>query len=630
MKKQNGNGSSSGKYHEDADILKRVEAFFDSIHHIKGEYAGQSLTPQAWQWEKILRPMFGQVDKKTGLRRYRTVYLEIPRKQGKTTLGAGTGLYLTFCDRERGAEVYSAATDRFQASICFDIARQMAEGSEMLAERAQVMRRAIIDQSTASAYHVLSADAESKHGLNAHGVIYDELHAAPNRELWDVLKTSMGARRQPLIFITTTSGYDRQSICWEIHSYAVKVAAGLIPDDSFLPVLYGADPETDWKDPQVWKAALENHKPCEEGKEYEAAEEWAKTQYWTFPSIWAKANPNLGVSVKREYLEQECKVAQETPAYENTFKRLYLNIWTQQDVRWMPMEKWDSCNQQPVALDDMKGRTCYAGLDLASTTDLASLVLLFPPEDEGELWHVLPYFWVPEENVAMRAKRDKVDYATWIKSGLIIPTEGNVIDQEAIRMAITGPKLSAEDVPARVEERRQRLVEWHLPPEGLANVVQIKEIAIDRWNSTQLQTQLLGDGHLVVQFGQGFASMSAPTKELMGLVLSKKLNHGSHAVLRWNASNAAVKQDAAGNAKLDKEKSTEKIDGMVSLVMALGRASLQAVNPGSVYNDPTARPGGLLSVGESVAAPVPASSQERRAEEPYRAREFDMFADEDD
>lgn len=595
MKKRNANGSSSdSRYKEDADILKRVEAFFDSIHHVKGEFAGRILAPEAWQWEKILRPMFGQVHKETGLRRYRTVYVEIPRKNGKTTLGAGTGLYLIFCDREPGAEIYSAAEDRFQAAICFDIARQIAEGSEFLAERAQVFRRSIVDRSTASSYQVLSADAETKHGLNAHGVIFDELHTQPNRDLWDVLKTSMGSRRQPVMFVMTTAGYDRLSICWEIHNYAVRVAAGLIPDDSFLPVLYGADPDTDWKDPQVWKAALQNHKPCEPGNEHDAAEEWAKTHYWTFPSVWEKANPNLGVSVKREYLEQECKVAQETPAYENTFKRLYLNIWTQQNVRWMPMEKWDSCNHHRVTLDDMAVRVCYAGLDLASTTDLAALVLLFPPEEEGDLWQVLPYYWMPQDNVALRAKRDKVDYSTWINAGYIIPTEGNVIDQDAIRIAITGPKLSAEDAPARIEERRQLLMKWHLPPEGLANTVQIKEIAIDRWNSTQLQTQLLGDGHLVAQFGQGFASMSAPTKELLGLVLSKKLNHAGHPVLRWNASNAAVKQDPAGNQKLDKEKSTEKIDGLVSLVMALGRASVAHDDGPSVYETR-----GVLRLGAS-------------------------------
>jgi phage terminase large subunit-like protein len=514
-------------YRYDRDAAERAVDFFAAyLIHVDGEWAGRPFTLADWQAEQIIRPLFGW-KRPDGTRRYRTVYIFVPRKNGKSALAACIALYLTFCDHEPGAQVVSAAADREQAAIVFEVARKMIEAKPALMSRVKLFKRAIVAPATGSVYKVLSSDAFTKHGLHTHGIIFDELHAQPNRELWDVLRTSRGARRQPVTFTMTTAGYDRGSICWEVHDYATKVAAGILQDDSFLPVLFGLTPEDLAADPNAWLD----------------------------PAVWRRCNPNLGVSKKVEYMEQEALVARVSPAHENTFKRLELNLWTEQAVRWMPMHLWDAC-AGAVDAAALTGRPCYAGLDLASTTDLAALVLLFPPQAEGERYQVLPYYWAPEQNT-QALQRDRADYATWVHDGSITTTAGNVIDFDVIRQHIG----------------------------ALGQTYEIKEIAIDRWNSTQLQTQLLGDGFVVAQFGQGFASMSAPTKALLDLVLSQRLSHGGHPVLRWNAGNVAVKQDAAGNLKPDKEKSSDKIDGLVSVIMALGRCLVQPIDAGSVYDE---------------------------------------------
>jgi phage terminase large subunit-like protein len=499
------------KKETEADRAERIfRAFFT---HVKGELAGKPIDWQPWETD-IIRKVFGTL-RQDGTRQYRRVYIEVARKNGKSLLGASFANYLTFFDKEPGAEIYSAAADRDQAGIIFGIAKAQIEQNAELSSRSESFQRSIVVASTGSSYKVLSADAPTKHGLNAHGIIFDELHAQPNRELWDVLTTATGARRQPLIVALTTAGYNKHSICWELHEYALKVRDGIIEDPSFLPVIYAADEDDDWTSPKTWR----------------------------------KANPNLGVSVRREYLEEECARAQETPAYENTFKRLHLNIWTEQATRLFAMEKWDACNT-PVDEKALEGRECFAGLDLASTEDITALVLVFP-DAERRRYDVLCKFWIPGDNAIQRERRDRVPYPVWIRQGLINATEGSVVDYREIRKEIN--------------ELHKRF--------------QIREIAIDRWNSTQLSTELAGDGFTMVDFGQGFASMTAPTKELLALILDQRLSHGGHPVLRWMASNAAAKQDPAGNIKLDKSKSAEKIDGMVALTMAIGRAMVQQPPP---------------------------------------------------
>jgi phage terminase large subunit-like protein len=463
----------------------------------------QPLALSDWQANEIIRPLFSW-KRADGTRKYRTAYIQIPRKAGKSTLSAGIALYMLLADKEPGAEVYSAAADRDQAAIVFEMAKGMVDASEPLRKRTQSYKRSLVVPSTASSYKVLSSDAYTKHGLNAHAIIFDELHAQPDRELWDVLTTSTGARRQPLTIAITTAGYDRHSLCYELYDYACKVRDGILEDESFLPVIYEASIEDDWK----------------------------------APATWHKAHPGLGVSVREEYFEQECLKAAQLPSYENTFKRLLLNIWTEQDTRWLAMDAWDACGED---LPELDGRTCYPGLDLSTTTDITAMVLAFPIA--GKI-HLKPFFWVPKDGIYKRSKRDRVPYDVWVRQGHIEATDGNVIDHDVIR--------------ARINELSERY--------------RIAEIAIDRWNATQLSTQLTGDGFEVVGFGQGYASMSAPCKELERRVLGKEINHGDNPVLRWMASNVSVTMDPAGNMKADKAKSTERIDGIVASLMALGRA----------------------------------------------------------
>jgi len=496
-------------YVYDAAAAARAVAFFNEIlHHTKGEWAGRPFALEPWQQRDVIEPLFGW-KRPDGTRKYRTVYIEVPRKNGKSTLAAGVALLLTFADGEPGAEVYSAAADREQAAIVFDTAKGMVEAEPELASRSSSFRRSIMVASTGTSYRVLSADAPTKHGLHAHGVIVDELHAQPNRELYDVLVTSTGARRQPVVFLITTAGYDRHSICWELHDYALKVREGVVTDESFLPVIYAAGAEDDW----------------------------------TKEATWRKANPGLGSTVKLDYLRQECERAQEIPAAQNTFRRLHLNQWTEQADRWIDMTLWDK-NAADVPDAMLAGRSCYAGLDLSSTTDLSALVLCFPLDDGT--FALRAWFWMPDEGVQKRGERDRVPYDVWIRDGLIVATPGPVVDYAFIRSEM------------------QRLL----------GLYQVQEVAYDPWNATQLVGQIQEDGATMVEFRQGFASMSAPTKEFEKFLRAGTLKHGGNAVLRWMASNVAVKQDPAGNLKPDKAQSTARIDGIVAAIMAVGRASV--------------------------------------------------------
>lgn len=502
----------------DAGSASRAERFFPRfLRHVKGEWAGQRFHLAPWQAQEIVRPLFGW-KRPDGTRCYRTAYIEVPKKNGKSALGSGLALYLLLADGEPGAEVYSVAADRMQAGIVFEVARAMVEADPDLSHRCKCYKRSIVVESTGSAYHVLSSDVPTKHGLNAHGIIFDELHAQPSRDLWDTLEGAGAARRQPLLVAMTTAGYDRHSICFEQHEYALKVRDGIIEDPTFLPVIYAADQDEDW----------------------------------TSPEVWTKANPNLGVTIQSEEMAQKCRKAQETPAYENTFRRLRLNIWTEQATRWLAMDRWDACNS-PVDPEALRGRRCFAGLDLARTCDISALVLYFPDQDGPAA--VLPFFWVPEEDIRTRSRRDRVPYDVWASRGLIEVTQGNVTDYAWIRERIC----------------------------KLAQKYEIVEIAYDRTFATQLVTELTDDGLTMVPFGQGFLSMAAPTEALERLVLSGQIAHGGHPILRWMASNVCVSQDPAGCLKPDRSKSTEKIDGIVSLIMAIGRAIVQPEVPRSAY-----------------------------------------------
>lgn len=492
-----------------------VQFFHEELCHVKGAKARHPFILEEWQ-QAIIGNLFGWKDER-GLRRYRECFIEVARKNGKSPMAAGILLYVLFNDDEPGAEIYGAASEYRQASLVFEHARGMVAYNPRLAGRAQIFKgqaKAIQlgEDEGWSTYRVIPASEDAIHGGNIHCAVIDELHAIDKRGVVENIMTGTGARLQPLIIHITTSDYERESICNEKEDYAKKVREGVIDDPRFLPVIYEAQLDDDWTDPDVW----------------------------------TRANPNLGVSVSREYLERECQRAKDSTPYLNTFKRLHLNIRTMSDVAWLQIEDWDACLSQEEPED---GATCFAGLDLASTTDIAALSLVFPRET-GYLLRTR--YWAPRDSAIKRERDDRVPYVAWADEGHITLTQGNVIDYDVIRRDIG----------------------------TLGQRYDIREIAIDRWNSTQMQTQLVGDGFEIVQYGQGFASMTAPTKELEALVLDKGLAHDGDPVTRWMASNVMVEIDAAGNLKPSKAKSNEKIDGIVSTIMGLGRAMLQEEDTG--------------------------------------------------
>ena len=510
------------KYYFDEEAANRAVAFIETmIRHCKGDLTGELLILEEWQKEDLIKPIFGTKNKETGLRRYRTVYCCIPRKNGKSTIGAAIALYMLFADEERGAEIFSCAGDRNQAGIIFNIAKSMIEMSPQLLQRGKIYRNSVLYPSKGNSYKVLSSDAKLQHGHNAHAILFDELHTQPNRELWDTMVTSTGARSQPLIMAITTAGSSKTdgNICWEIHDYACKVRDGIIEDDSFLPIVYAADEDDDITKEETWK----------------------------------KANPNYGLSINKEYLEKEAAKAVEIVSYENTFKRLHLNIWTSSITKWISDAVWMQ-NSKKFDRNLLKGRECWGGLDLASTRDLSSLVLLFPMDDGFVL---LPYFWCPRESVYTRTIKSKIPYNQWEKEGFIEATSGDVQDYDFIQ---------------------QRIMQ-------LATDYNIKSIAFDRWNSSQLVINLTNEGIPMSPFGQGYASMSAPTKEFEKLVLRKEINHFNNPVLRWQMQNVALRTDPAENIKCDKAKSSEKIDGIVATIMSLGEFMTDESPGDSIYND---------------------------------------------
>lgn len=484
---------------------ERVVAFFEKVlRHSKGQNAGKPFILLPWQ-HHVLRELFGRLNP-DGTRQHRIGYIELPKKQGKSTTLAGIALYMTAFDSEPGAEVYGAAADREQASIIYREAASMVRASPALSKHLEVIdsRKTIVHKASNSFYRVLSADAFRAEGLNIHALLFDELHAQRDRRLWDALRYGGAARRQPLLLSITTAGYDRKSICWEQHAYAERCIADPATDPAFFGCIYAASPEDDWKDPATWH----------------------------------KANPSLGETITVESFAADAREADQSPSKLNAFLRYRLNVWTTQDVRFLAPDAWAKCGG-PLR-DKLEERQWYGGLDLASTTDLSALVLV--SQDEDGTFDVMPFFWVPEANASERTLRDKVDYLGWIRDGHIRATDGNVTDYDVIRRDIV----------------------------ELSKQFDIRQVGIDRWNATQLATQLQGEGIDVVGFGQGYGSMSSPTKQLESLVLGDKIRHAGHPVLSWMAANVAVQSDHQGNIKPSKQKSTERIDGMVALVMALG------------------------------------------------------------
>src|SRR5579883_180886 len=496
--------------------------FFGFLRHSKGEWSGSQFALEPWQ-QFIVWSLFGWKRAATGLRRFRVAHVEVARKNGKSTLCAGIGLYLFFADGEPGAEVYCAATKKDQAKIVYEEAVRMRSASPALAKRIAKFRDNMNVPGTASKFEPLGSDEDTLDGLNIHGAIVDELHAHKNRLLWDVLDTATGARRQALIFAITTAGFNRESICWSQHEYGEKVLEGIVEDDTFFPFIAALDPGDDWQDEKNWP----------------------------------KANPNLGVSVKLDDLRRLAHKASQDPSALNSFLRLRLNVWTSSETAAIKAEDWRACSG--VAGADLAGRLCYVAIDLSSTEDVAAMVKLFPPDDEEEPYQVLCNFWVPAENVERKIAEHRVPYDVWIRQGYLQTTEGNVIDYDVIQ----------EQLLADCER------------------YQVREIAFDPWNATQFANNLQKAGidpEILVKFPQTISMFAEPTKRLLGqLIPSRRLNHFANPVLAWMSLNLLVKEDNNGNRRPVRGSARGKVDGMVALIMALGRAIASPEPGGSVY-----------------------------------------------
>lgn len=514
-------GHKRGLRFDSAEGLRWVQFAETCIFHSKGEWGGKALSLEPWQaW--CLHVYFGW-KRADGSRRFRSWYLEVGRKNGKTFLASLVGLGGMILDREPGAEIFAVATKRDQARLVFDDAVAMVRKSPPLAKRIQIYKHSLVIESDRCKFEPLSADAKTLDGLNPHVNIVDEVHAHKTREVVDVLRSGRGSRRQPITLYITTAGFDRHSICYELRDHAEKVLARssvngqMDGDDATFATIFTLDDGDDWADERTW----------------------------------IKANPNLGVSVKPDFLREECANAKQIPAAQQEFRRKHCNQWTESHETWITHDLWNQ-NVDPFELEDMQGEPVFIGLDLATRTDLAAAAYLFP-RDEG--YRLAMRFWVPAENVAARAHKDGISYQAWIDQGFIEATPGNAIDYAYIRARILAD----------------------------ANKFSVIEVASDPWNALETLTTLAAEGLKVTEVRQGFGSLTGPTKEAEVLLLRKCLRHNDNPVMNWMIGNVVLERDAAGNVKPSKAKSTQKIDGPAAMITALAAALKSEGESASVY-----------------------------------------------
>jgi len=500
--------------------LHVVDFFARYLQHSKGRWAGQAFELLDWQYFDLVMPLFGWV-RADGLRRFRRAYIEVPKKQGKSTLAAGVGLYLLCADGEMGAEIYSTAVDTRQASIVHGQAVQMVDSSPHLKAELRLNRSTnnISHPASRSFYRALSSVPGSKEGLNAQGLIIDELHAWRGRKLYDTLRYATRARQQPLTFMITTAGDEWESVCREEHDYSRSVRDGEIEDSSHFGLIYAAEPEDDWTDEETWR----------------------------------KANPSLGETIDMEDFRQDFLRAQRTPSVEASWKRYSLNIWSTGGDRWIQPEQWQACRAE-FCEADLFGEECFAGLDLAKTRDSTALVLLFPREDGT--FRVLPYFWLPERTAG--DYDDRVSWLAWAAAGYVRLTPGEVCDYGFVRAEVRRLaelfeiREMAYD-PYNAEQTTQEIEQGVLDNEG--NVLEE------------------GTGIERVSFAQTLDNFAPPTMRMERLILSQQIRHNGHPVLAWQMANCHVRPDANENIRPLKPKRGDyrKIDGPVAMIMALGR-----------------------------------------------------------
>ena len=503
----------------DPEAAKIKLEFFNLLKHSKGKWAGEPFKLEPWQ-KFIIWVLFGWKNLK-GTRRFRIAYEEVARKNGKSTKAAGIGLAGLVMDAEQGAEIYSAATKMEQAKIIHKEAKRMVKSSPALQNYLRVFQNSIAMDSTNSSFEPLGADAKTLDGLNPHLATIDEFHAHKSSEIWDVLRSAMGSRTQPMLFAITTAGYNIHGICHDQHDYAIKVLEGLIEDDTFFAIIYTLDEEDDWKD----------------------------------ETKWIKANPNLNITVDLKDMRNMCKKAQNAPVELNNFLCKKLNIWTTQQHKYFNMDKWRACNGT-IDITTLLGKKCYKAIDMSTKIDITADVMLFELGD-GKIF-ALPRFYCPKDTAIERSKADNVPYLKWAEQGYLTLTDGNVVDNDYIELQI------AKDFKD----------------------YQVEMMAYDPWNFEKIRQDLIKMGlpeKKIVEFRQTLQNMTAPTKDLSSLVISGKLVHNNNPILTWMAENTAVWTDPNENVRPAKNKSAERIDGIVATVMARGLMLTRPAAKISVY-----------------------------------------------
>lgn len=516
-------GNEDFPFYFDENEAIRAIKFIELLRHTKGEWADQTkhdtrIRLEPWQ-QFIVWNLFGWRQNADGCRRYNKAYIEVARKNGKTTFAAAILNYCYLADspREVGAEAYTVATKRDQAKIAWGEAERQIRRHPTLASRTKTYKQnsTVVVKGTPAILRPLGQDSDTEDGLNPHVALIDEYHAHPSNEMVGVIQSGMGSRRQPLILIITTAGFDRNAACYqEEHTLTEKMLEGALDPspETYFGIIYTIDTGDDWQDREVW----------------------------------IKSNPNLGVSVKWEYLEDQIREAILVPRKQNNVKTKNLNIWTNAFSRWLSSEMWDRCASD-FDESDLEGRIGYGGLDLSTNIDITAFVLTFPPEEPETRYRSIFRFFIPEENVREREERDRVPYSAWIEAGYIHATPGNVIDYDYIEEVIRAD----------------------------ADRFDIQEIAYDPWNATEIINHLQDDGLEFVTFRQGYASMSPAAKDYEKRIRSGELEHGGNPVMNWMVSCVEVKQDPAGNikpVKPDRRKTGKRIDGVVGHIMSLSRA----------------------------------------------------------
>ena len=500
----------------DRKAAQRAISFIEKLKHTKGKWAGQRFKLEPWQ-QFILWNIFGWM-KADGTRRFRYVYVEIARKNGKTALSAGIGLYMLFADGEARPEVYSAATVKDQARICFSDAVEIVKKTD-LKNYLSPYRNSIVYELKGGTMKPLSSDYGTHDGLNPSCGIIDEFHAHKNSGMFDVIKSAFGARRQPLMFIITTAGFNKNGACYAYRSNVIKVLQGINEDDSLFGIIYTLDCKEEWDNPKMW----------------------------------VKSNPNLGVSVFPEYLSDQVNDAKNRPEAVRNVMTKNVNLWVDAEKTWILDDMWQKCIGS-TERESLRGCQCWGGLDLSNVSDITAFVLLF---HENERFQLLPFFWIPEEKMLEKIRKENINYDKWVQQGYVKVTAGNVLDYDFVKA----------DILQIVEE------------------FDLQSTAYDRWNASQTIIDLQNEGMECSPFGQGYGSMGAPTKEFEKMVLTEKIEHFGNPVLRWMMSSTVVKTDPAGNIKPDKEKSVQKIDGIVASIMALGEwMTAQSEEDNNPYN----------------------------------------------